>query len=315
MKLLIACGGTGGHIYPALAVAEQFSAGEVSFVGSRDRLEKDLVTRAGFGFQSVSASRKNLLLVGLGVCESLILLLKNRPQVVFSTGGYVTAPVLMAAFVLKIPIVLQEQNLLPGKVNRFLGKMAHKICIAYKDSMKYFSKPQVCLLTGNPLRKSLFPVLKVPAAKPVILIMGGSLGARAIDEAVEPLKKDSRWEWIHLNSKHYVHDMRTVYAKASVAICRAGAMSLAELAAWGIPAILIPYPLAANDHQKLNAQFYVNAEAVVMLEQKDLSSEKLKQILEELLNSSERLQHMMKKMQGLDIGDSAKKIAGIIRNL
>jgi UDP-N-acetylglucosamine--N-acetylmuramyl-(pentapeptide) pyrophosphoryl-undecaprenol N-acetylglucosamine transferase len=263
----------------------------------------------------VSASRKNLFRVTLGFCESLILLLKNRPQVVFSTGGYVTAPILLAAFVLRIPIVLQEQNLLPGKVNRLLGKMAYKICIAYKDSMQYFSKPQLCLLTGNPLRKSLFPVLKVPAAKPVILIMGGSLGARAIDEAVEPLKQDSRWEWIHLNSKNYIHDMRTVYAKASVAICRAGAMSLAELAAWGIPAILIPYPLAANDHQKLNAQFYVKAEAAVMLEQKDLNSEKLKQILEALLSSSEALPRMAQKMHSLDLGDSAKKIAGIIRNL
>jgi UDP-N-acetylglucosamine--N-acetylmuramyl-(pentapeptide) pyrophosphoryl-undecaprenol N-acetylglucosamine transferase len=109
--------------------------------------------------------------------------------------------------------------------------------------------------------------------------------------------------------------MRTVYAKASVAICRAGAMSLAELAAWGIPAILIPYPLAANDHQKLNAQFYVKAEAAVMLEQKDLNSEKLKQILEALLSSSEALPRMAQKMHSLDLGDSAKKIAGIIRNL
>ncbi len=313
MNLLITCGGTGGHIYPALAVAEQFEKSEVRFVGSTNRLEKDLIIRAGFEFQGISTSRKNPVKIKIGIIQSFWILLKNRPQVIFSTGGYVTFPVLAAGFVLRIPIVLQEQNLLPGKVNRFLGRMASKICIAYKDSMQYFSKPHRCLLTGNPLRQNLFPVQKQSSSKPVVLVMGGSLGAKAIDSAVEPLKVDSNYEWIHLNSQNYVHDMRTVYAKASVVVCRAGAMSLSELAVWGLPSILIPYPFAANDHQRFNAEFYAKAGAAVVVDQKDLNAEKVRQTLETLLKSPENLIGMSQKMQSLAYPDSAKKIADILR--
>lgn len=316
MKLMIACGGTGGHIYPALAVAQEFEPGEICFVGSNQRLEQSLIERAGFQFEAITVSRKNPFLILKGVQQALSLIRKHRPGIIFSTGGYVSFPVVMAAVLLRKPIVLQEQNKIPGKVNRFLSRFAKKTLIAFKDSMDYFPKPHTTYLLGNPIRKELYPVEKKQHSVPTILIMGGSQGAQAIDESVKPLMEiHAQWKWIHLHSKNYVHQMNEVYAQADLVVSRAGALSLAEIALWQIPAVLIPYPYAADNHQNQNAKVYEKQGAAVVIDQKELTSQKLLEIIQKLIESPQKLSQMSQKMLLLSYPKSRENIANFLRQI
>jgi len=318
MKLLITCGGTGGHIYPAIAIATAFGQkfDDVVFVGSQKRMEKDLVTREGFKFFGIAVSRKNPIVILFGFFQALRLLLKLKPERVLATGGYVTVPVILAAALLRKKIFIQEQNRLPGKVNRFLSRFADTVFSGYPDNQKYFSKKSKFIFTGNPLRQHL--ISEVGLNRPLnqkpfhLLIMGGSLGAKAIDEWVERNRHQFDFEYTHINANNYIHDMRPVYEKTTLILCRAGAMTLTEIAALGIPAILIPYPLAADDHQKINAQYFEKAGGVVAFDQNALKGQQVIEKLLALKNHPEQLNQMSLAMKKVGRTDSAEIIANSI---
>jgi len=310
MKLLITCGGTGGHIYPAIAIAQKIK--NVIFVGSQKRMEKDLVTREGFRFFAIAVSRKNPVVILFGFFQALILLIHQRPDRVLATGGYVTVPVILAAALLRKKIFIQEQNRLPGKVNRFLSRFAYTVFSGYPDNQKYFSKRAKFVFTGNPLRQHL-QNLSIPNPKSFhLLIMGGSLGAKAIDEWVSRNQSKLDFGYTHIHANNYIHDMRPVYQKTTLILCRAGAMTLTEIAALGIPAILIPYPLAADDHQKINAQYFEAAGGAFVYEQIELTDNKVIQKILELKNNPEKLNQMSLAMKKVGRTDSAEIIANSI---
>ena len=315
-KIVITCGGTGGHIYPALAIAEHLPKEEVVFLGTTDRLESELIPREGYAFRTISSSRKNPLVILKGVFQALSYILKTRPALVISTGGYVTIPVIIASGLLGVSIFMQEQNLLPGKVNRFLSHFAEKIFYAFPETKQYFKKKGV--LTGNPTRRKiaeLFAQTKDFSRSPKkILILGGSQGAKAIDEVIPLVDFTSvNSELMHLNQQNYEHDIQELYREAHLVVCRAGASTLAELAICGLPAILIPYPYAAGNHQYFNAKAFADQEAAVVLEQKRLSPSMLISIIKTLLETPGRLEKMSLAMRKMARPQAAEEIAKAIK--
>ncbi len=311
------CGGTGGHVYPALAVAEQFSKDEIFFLGTQERLEAQLVAREGYLFHAISAHRKNPLPIIKGVFDALKVFLKERPGALFATGGYVTIPAVLAALILRIPIFVQEQNALPGKVNRFIAMFARKVFIAFPEATRYFHKSAV-VTSGNPLRQKIVGLYPQHKAKHkerfTVLVLGGSLGAEALDKVVAQIDWQAlQVDMIHLNKNNYVHDMAEVLQKADLAVCRAGALTLAELAVAGVPAILIPYPYAAEKHQDLNAQAYAAVGAAQVIDQTRLSPPLLTSIISALKSSPEKLTKMSEAMQQLAKPNASTEIAKVLR--
>ncbi len=300
MKVLLSCGGTGGHIYPALAIAEQLK--DCFFVGA-NRLEKELIPRAGHKFFEISAHSRDLLKIARGFFQSLEIINREKPDVIISTGGYVTIPVILAGLALGKNIFLQEQNILPGKVNRLISYVARTVFASYEESRKYFAKGKV-VVTGNPVRKEIAAInynLEEVFEGRTVLVFGGSLSARSINEAIYAMQKTQKLDFqiIHLDGKTYCHDMAAVYKKATLIVCRAGATSLAEIAAIGIPAILVPYPYAAENHQELNARYFAQKGAAIMLLDKEMTPENLFTNIIDLLNNKEKLKKMNEAMQQL----------------
>ncbi|GBR77471.1 UDP-diphospho-muramoylpentapeptide beta-N-acetylglucosaminyltransferase [Candidatus Termititenax dinenymphae] len=315
MKIAFSCGGTGGHIYPALAIAEKFVSAERSrstdcfFIGS-DRLEKTLVPKAGFKFFQIAASRRSVWPILRGFGQSLYIIWRQKPDIIIATGGYVTVPVILAAKLLGKKVYLQEQNILPGKVNRFLSLFAVKVFIAFAGASKYFPRNK-CVLTGNPVRKDLLNAIW-SKKNTKILAFGGSLSAQSINNAVFALKnKKYTDKLIHLNGKHYCHDMSEVYSRAKLCICRAGATTLSELAALGLPSILVPYPHAADNHQEFNARYFEKHGAGVVILDKDLSAASLEKTIAKI-DDPTTLEKMSKAAKALSISNAAEKIAEFI---
>lgn len=309
MKVLLSCGGTGGHIYPALAIAEKLQ--DCFFIGS-SRLEKELVPRAGFRFFEISTHKRNLLVILHGYFQALKIILKEKPQIILSTGGYVTIPVILAGVTLGKKIYIQEQNLLPGKVNRLLSIFAKKVFITYDGSRQYFPRKNT-VLTGNPIRKEIATVsydLEKVFTHQSVLFFGGSLSARSINEVVYAMLKKYTlaYEVTHLDGKNYCHSIAELYSKATLIVCRAGATSLAELAAIGIPAILIPYPFAADNHQELNARYFAKRGAAVMLLDKELNADTLYHNIENIINDKSKLKELSKNMKNLSHPEAADSI-------
>ncbi len=309
MKVLLSCGGTGGHIYPALAVAEKLE--DCFFVGG-SRLEKKLIPHAGFRFYEIPASPKNIFKIIKGTIRSLQIIKKEQPDLILCTGGYTTIPVALAAKLTGKKLFLQEQNILPGKANRLLGKLSQKIFISFAGSQKYFNTKKT-VLTGNPVRENIARVKYNQANldADTVLVFGGSLSSKAISETVNALVKKylPSFKIIHLDGSNYTHDMAALYQKATLTVCRAGATSLAELSAIGLPAILIPYPYAANDHQMFNALYFAENGAAQIINEKELTPEKLWENIQSLLNNKEELKKMSEKMAQTATKNSAELIA------
>jgi len=316
MKVVIVSGGTGGHIYPGIAIAEEIKrrdpGAEILFIGSKDGLEKELVTKAGYDLRLIRSrallrkiSYKAIsapFVATVGLFQALVLLARERPGAIISTGGYASLPVVLAAKLLRTPIVMHEQNVLPGAVNRFCKRFADKIFISFPESQKYLTGEVV----GNPVRKSIFNADKESARKAiglspdlkVVLIMGGSQGSKKINETViSSLYKlpvgiqvlhivgtrDFGWVSRYLQGKEirnyfplpYLHsNIADALAAADLVVSRAGATAIAEFLARGLPMILIPFPYAAEDHQMLNAKAIERAGAAVIAEDKDLTPER-----------------------------------------
>ncbi|MDO8446082.1 MAG: undecaprenyldiphospho-muramoylpentapeptide beta-N-acetylglucosaminyltransferase [Deltaproteobacteria bacterium] len=345
MRVIIAGGGTGGHLFPGIAIAEEFKGrdegNELLFVGTEKGIEARILPKLGWPLNFISAegikgkgvlSRIRALYKFIpGFFESIKIIKGFKPDAVIGVGGYASAPVLLAARFLGKRTAIHEQNALPGVTNRTLGKVVERVFISFPDSAGFFPQGKIAI-SGNPLRKEILEGLKRSAVgsrqseKKTILIFGGSLGAHRINtvvlEMIRHLDEANNWRITHQTGEKdykeieegyleadwqadvrpFIYDMASAYIEADLVICRGGATTVAELTAAGKPAILIPYPFAADDHQRVNAESLVNVGGAVMILERDLTGKRLASEVERLLGDSE----MLKKM-----GESARKLARV----
>jgi UDP-N-acetylglucosamine--N-acetylmuramyl-(pentapeptide) pyrophosphoryl-undecaprenol N-acetylglucosamine transferase len=351
MKIIFAAGGTGGHIYPAIAVAKEVlrrdESAVIKFVGTNRGLETKLVPNNGFELLTIeSAGLKNvglagqlngLLILPKSFWQARQLLKEFKPDVVVGAGGYVTGPVLLMASFLKIPTLVMDSNALPGFTNRQLARFVDKAALTFEESLKFF--PDKGIVTGNPVRNEFFEVQPKPReAKTNLLIFGGSQGARAINlamvEALESLPQD-KLNIVHQTGepdfekiekdyqeanwpadiRSYITDMVAEFAKADLVVCRAGATTCAELAAAGKAGIMIPLPTAADDHQRKNAEALQKAGAAKMILQKDLTGKSLAKEIVSLLNEPEKISEMEKAAKNLAKKEAAELTVNLIEEL
>jgi UDP-N-acetylglucosamine--N-acetylmuramyl-(pentapeptide) pyrophosphoryl-undecaprenol N-acetylglucosamine transferase len=344
-KLLIAGGGTGGHIFPGIAIATEWRnrGGEAVFVGTPRGQEGRLVPEAGFPLQLLPGGalkgrgllQKLRTLLGLipAICRATALLRHERPACVLGIGGYASGPMCLAACLLRIPTAITDQNAQPGFTNRVLGRFVRCVFISFEEAGRFFPARKT-FLTGNPVRAQIRSAPYRPPQQDInILIFGGSQGAVAINEkflAAAALLGDlkPRFKIAHNSGKGdhdkivafyrehgivaevqpFFTDMHARYAAAHLVICRAGAGTLTELALAGRPAILIPYPFAADDHQKKNAEVFVRAGAAWMVEQQDLTAESLAKQLRWLFDNPIELIETAQRVREMARPDAEKRI-------
>ncbi|SCY98168.1 UDP-N-acetylglucosamine-N-acetylmuramylpentapeptide N-acetylglucosamine transferase [Flavobacterium anhuiense] len=315
-KFILSGGGTGGHIYPAIAIANelklQFPDAEFLFVGAKDKMEMQKVPQAGYEIKGlwIAGLQRKLTLQNLmfplklasSLLESKRIIKKFKPNVVIGTGGFASGPLLQAAGSAGIPTVVQEQNSYPGITNKLLSKKANAICVAYQNLERFFPKEKI-VLTGNPVRQDLIDIESkrdeaivfygLDPNKKTLLVLGGSLGARRINQLIEKelqnfLSQDVQviWQCGKLYFEEYkkynqpnvkvvdfIERMDFVYAASDVIISRAGASSVSELCLVGKPVIFIPSPNVAEDHQTKNAQAIVDAKGAILLKESELDSQ------------------------------------------
>ncbi len=346
-KLLIAASGTGGHLFPAIATAEQLLNYQIEWLGVPDRLEKELVPQQ-YPLHTINVEGFQQRL-GLGtirifgrltgaIVQVRRLLQQGGFDGVLTTGGYIAAPAIIAARSLGLPAILHESNALPGKVTRWLSPWCSTVAIGFETATQYLPKAHtVCV--GTPVRSQFrrdrnfaaLADLSIPAEAPLIVVVGGSQGAVAVNQLVR--QSAPSWfaagAWIvHLTgnndaeadslthpqyiSKPFYDDMAALLQRADLAISRAGAGTLTELAVTSTPSILIPYPFAAEDHQTYNAAIFAAAGAAQVCRQSELTRDLLEQKVLNLLRSPTRLQAMADAAEKLAIADSAEQLATLI---
>ncbi len=356
MKVLIAAGGTGGHIYPGIAVAQEImrrdASSKVHFVGTARGLETRLVPQAGFELSLIeSAGLKNVSLGarirGVAVLpKSFVstrrLLRAFQPDVVVGAGGYVSGPVVLTAAITNRPTMVMESNALPGWTNRVLARFVDRAAVSFEQALPYFrGKAKV---TGNPVRREFFdiPPKRHEPGKFSLLVFGGSQGARAINEAmvaalprlkelptllrikhqtgaadfekVKAAYESAGWgEQAEVRS--YIDNMMADFAEADLVLCRAGATTTAELIAAGKASIMVPFPLAADDHQRKNAEALQAGGAARMILQQELSAERLTIEIEKLVQTPEELNRMEEASRKLAHGDAAAAAVDMIEEL
>lgn len=339
----MAASGTGGHLFPALAVAEKLTDCEIEWLGVSDRLETSLIP-AEYPLHTVTAKglQGNLLrkvVNGMqliaSIFQTLQVLKRRNIDLIFTTGGYIAAPAILAAKLQGIPVILHESNVLPGKVTRLLGKYATALIIGFAESAQYLPQAHTIHL-GTPVRTEFLtpqPLsLAIPSDRFVILAMGGSQGAVGINQLVRQCA--ARWIEagaliVHLTGKqdpdvsafqdpHYLtlpfcDEMAGLIQRADLVISRSGASALTELAIARTPAILIPYPYAAEDHQTLNAQVFAKHQAAILTPQQTLTGDRLTELVLSLMQDAEQREQMASRAAALGIPDSADKIAYFLR--
>ena len=349
MRVILAGGGTGGHVIPALAIAQQLQKqyqAEISFIGTSRGIENRLVPNAGFQLRLVDVGAlknvgfvtrvKTLLDLPRAVWAAGRILSEFRPDVVIGVGGYASGPAMLAAVLRRIPTLIFEPNVVPGFANRIVAPFVSAAAVHFQETGKYFRRSTV---TGVPVREAFFRRGAEPDA-PTLLIFGGSQGARAINEAViratpELLRQIHGLHVVHQTGEagyndakaayaslggsvevyRFIDDMPSYFARASFMICRSGASTVAEVTAAGKPAIFVPFPRAADDHQKRNAEALVRAGAAVMLEQAQLTAESLVQSVNSLFADGERLMAMGEAAYKLSHPNAAREIAEIAAQL
>ena len=354
MKVLIAAGGTGGHIYPGIAVANEImnrdAESEVLFVGTARGLEKKIVPENGFQLSLInSAGLKNVGVVGkikgLSVLpksflEARRLIRQFRPHVVVGAGGYVSGPVLLMAAIMGVPTLVMDSNALPGFTNRQLARFIDQAALTFDEALPFFGKKGV--VTGNPVRREFFEIdAKERTAEFHLLIFGGSQGARAVNNAmIEALpylaKFDGKLTITHqtgeadfenvraaytdsvfssVDVRPFISDIFVEFGKSDLVVCRAGATTCAELTAAGKASIMVPLPTAADDHQRKNAEALVKAGAAKMILQSDLTGEMLTENIGELIASPASITEMEKAAQSLGRRDAAEMTVDMIEKL
>ena len=357
-KFIISGGGTGGHIYPAVAIANelkaQFPDATFLFVGAKDKMEMQKVPQAGYkieglwiaGLQRKITVQNAMFPIKLAssLLKSFFILKRFKPDVVIGTGGFASGAVLKVASMLGIPTVIQEQNSYPGITNKLLAKKANSICVAYENLERFFPKDKLHF-TGNPVRQDLMEVaskkeeaiahFKLDASKKTLLILGGSLGARRINQLIEKeldflLQLDFQIIW--QCGKHYLNEyskynekenvqitafidrMDLVYAAADVVISRSGASSVSELCIVGKPTIFIPSPNVSEDHQTKNAKAIVERGAAILIKESNLDDE-FKIVFEAIVKDQGKLQNLTENIKKLAKPNATKAIVEEIKKV
>lgn len=355
MKVLIAGGGTGGHVFPGIAVAEELKrqrrACEVVFAGTRGGLEAQAVPEAGFRIRYLLSAGFNrrrwwlwpwaAVVNALGVVQALWIVLSENPQVVLGTGGYVSAPLSFASKLLGRPLVLQEQNSIPGLANRALARIADEVHLSFLEARSWFARKDNLKVTGNPVRAHILSgdretalrEFRLVPGKPTVFVFGGSLGARRINEAaIETLRRlkgrvDVQFilqtgrpdydrvlaavkaEALPATVMPFVKNIHMAYAVADLVVCRSGAMTLAEIAVCGLPSVLVPYPFAAHNHQEVNAANLVDRGAAVCILDGELTGERLAKEVAHLLADRQTLSRMSANARLFARPDAAERLA------
>jgi UDP-N-acetylglucosamine--N-acetylmuramyl-(pentapeptide) pyrophosphoryl-undecaprenol N-acetylglucosamine transferase len=350
MRAILAGGGTGGHVIPALAIAHELQtqhAAEIMFIGTSRGIENRLVPAAGFplrlvkvgALKSVSfATRaKTLLALPQAVFDARRILSEFSPDVVIGVGGYASGPAMLAALLRGIPTLAFEPNVVPGFANRAVGRFVSAAAVHFEQTAKYFRNPQV---TGVPVRSSFFSVTPQPHNNPTLLVFGGSQGARALNRvmiqgAASLLKRLPSLHIIHQTGERdyaeaesaystlggnieihrFLDDMPSFFARADLVLCRSGASTVAEIAAAGKPAIFVPFPHATDDHQRRNAEALENAGAAIVLEETKLDEVWLADTVQALIEDPNRLRRMGESACALAHPNAARDIANMAVHL
>lgn len=354
MRVIIAGGGTGGHIFPAVAVGHallRLRPGiELLFVGAKGKMEMEKVPQEGFEIigLDIAGFNRGSILKNLSLPFKLIksrmqarsIIKQFKPGIIVGVGGYASFPVLNAGQSMNIPTLIQEQNSFAGKSNKILGRRAKAICVAYENMEQFFPKDKITI-TGNPVRKSISDMDSTPvegkawfeleSGIKTILVVGGSLGAKSINESIdaqldELMKENVQLIWQtgrnyidearkrveaygnRVKVFDFIKDMDKAYAAAEIVISRAGALAIAELCIAGKPVIFVPYPHAAEDHQTSNAMALVQRNAAMLVKDADVKKELLEK-LKVILNDSGLQARMAQSLKKLAIKDADERIA------
>jgi UDP-N-acetylglucosamine--N-acetylmuramyl-(pentapeptide) pyrophosphoryl-undecaprenol N-acetylglucosamine transferase len=354
--LMIGGGGTGGHIYPAIAIAREFLARgpnrRVVFVGTAAGLEKTIVPKAGFPLEFISVGGlkgkglgdflKNLFRLPGGFIQAWRLVGKHRPTVALGVGGYSSGPVLVAARLRGVPVAIHEQNAFPGLTNRVLAPFSTAVAVAFADAAPRL-KRRDAVVTGNPVRNEFFTAKKTAAGddKQRLLVFGGSQGSRTLNNAVTgallflgPLRE--RLRIVHQTGPGELETVRQAYrtsafsdarvvpyldpivdeiAAADLVVCRAGAMTIGELAAIGRAAIFVPFSAATNNHQEMNARVVEKAGGGVVIVEPELSPERLARSITEIINDRERAARMGAAARSLALPDATRNIVDLLEKI
>lgn len=351
LKFIVSGGGTGGHIYPAIAIANElksrFPDAEFLFVGAKDKMEMQKVPQAGYKIEGlwIAGLQRKLTVQNMmfpfklisSLWKSRQIINKFKPDVVIGTGGFASGPLLQVANSRNIPTVVQEQNSYPGITNKLLSKKANKICVAYENLERFFPKEKI-VLTGNPVREDLLNIdakrneaiahFNLDANKKTLLVLGGSLGARRINQLIEKeiyniVSKDIQVIWqcgkFYINEyKHFsdgknvqvldfIDRMDLVYAAADFVISRAGASSVSELCLVGKPTIFIPSPNVAEDHQTKNARAIVDKNGAILLKENELD-EKFETTFSNLISDESLQKELSQNIKSLAKPNATKDI-------
>jgi len=357
VKILLSGGGTGGHIYPAVAIANELKErnpnSEFLFVGASDRMEMEKVPQAGYKIKglNITGLQRNLSAKNLAfpfkLIQSLIkanqIIKKFKPNIVIGTGGYASGPTLYMANKKKLPSVIQEQNSFPGITNKLLAKKVDKICVAYDGLEAYFPKEKI-VKTGNPVRQDLIEIadkrkeaikyFNLDTKKKTLVILGGSLGARVVNQTIEKnidsileegvqviwqsgklyfddYKKYNEKEGVQVFE--YIQKMDLLYAASDLIISRAGAGSISELCIVGKPVIFIPSPNVAEDHQTKNALSITKFDAAIMIKENEL--EKFNSTLKDLIHNEGKKKMLGENIKKLALPNATKHIVDIVEKL
>lgn len=350
-KFIISGGGTGGHIYPAIAIANElkvrFPKAEILFVGAKDKMEMQKVPQAGYPIKGlwIAGIQRKLTVQNLmfplklisSLTKSYGILKQFKPDVVIGTGGFASGAVLKVAAGMNIPTIIQEQNSFPGITNKLLGKKAKAICVAYENLESFFPKDKI-RLTGNPVRQDLISVAEkrneaiahfnLDSDKKTVLVLGGSLGARRINQLIA---KEIEWlleqgvqviwqcgklyfeeykqyaEKQNVQVLSFIDRMDLVYAAADVVISRSGASSVSELCIVGKPVIFIPSPNVAEDHQTKNAKAIADKNGAILLKESELDGQ-FETTFKELLESEEKRKQLSDNIKQLALPNATKQI-------
>jgi UDP-N-acetylglucosamine--N-acetylmuramyl-(pentapeptide) pyrophosphoryl-undecaprenol N-acetylglucosamine transferase len=350
MKAILAGGGTGGHVIPALAIAqalkEQYHA-EIVFVGTARGIENRLVPKAGFPLRlvqvgalknvSLATRLKTSMALPRAVWDSWRIITEFRPDVMIGVGGYASGPAMLAASLSSIPTVAFEPNVVPGFANRVIAPIVSVAAVHFEETCRYF---RYCQVTGIPVRPAFFEIGRKNDPRPTLLVFGGSQGAHAINQVViESLtvlrERVPRLHIIHQTGERdyndaqaaylaaggsaevypFVDDMPGMFGRSDLLLCRSGASTVAEIMAAGKPAIFVPFPRAADDHQKRNAEALERAGAALMIEEANVTCERLVDAVASLLGDKPRLEKMSAAAKSLAHPDAARKIAAIAARL
>ncbi len=360
MRVVFATGGTGGHLYPAIAVAEKMQerAGSFQplFVGNRSGME--LIDSRKYGFRSRSIISRSirgrslpgviatLISLAAGTVQSLFILARFKPDLVMGFGGYASAAVVIASVLLRRRIVLQEQNSIPGTTNRLLARTALRIYLGFENAGRFLGdrEAEKSIFTGNPLRRDITSPYSGDARKafglrtdiPVLLVFGGSQGARSLSRAaaeyflenpqVQGIIQTGRAEYGRVAEllsgvgsrvfiAEYISNIREAYEAADMALARAGALSVSELAAVGLPSILVPYPHATDDHQTLNARYLEEGGGAVLIKDRYLYGDGLNEVINKIIDDKSKLESMGRAAKEKGIPGAASLIVDDIEKL